>query len=144
MSHVCLRAAFVLLVATTAAVSAQSLPGLPMQPAPVPVERKTDCSEKSVKELEQQLEQLQKLEETTPETIGLFCSGLEMFSKLMDWKDDEPLPPAINDLAKEVLKQNITPRMVKAMCRQAEGETGRNTRTEIGALKARLQGCKGV
>lgn len=133
-----------LLMSSSVALSAQSLPGLPVPPAPMPVERKADCSEKGVKEMEQQLEQLQKLEETTPETIGLFCSGLEMFSKLMDWKDDEPLPPAINDLAKEVLKQNITPRMVKAMCRQAEGETGRNMRTEIGALKARMQGCKGV
>ncbi len=118
-------------------------PGIPAPPAPVPIE-KPDCSEKGVKAMEQQLEQLEMLEQATPETIGLFCAGIEMLSKAMDWKDDEPLPPAINDLAKQILKLNLTPRMVKSMCRQAEGEAGRNLRTDIGQLKARLQLCKGV
>lgn len=125
------------------AQTAPNLPGMRAPPVPVPIE-KPDCSEKGVKAMEQQLEQLETLEQATPETIGLFCAGIEMLSKAMDWKDDEPLPPAINDLAKQILKQNLTPRMVKSMCRQAEGEAGRNLRTDIGQLKARLQLCKGV
>ena len=124
---------------------AQGLPPLPGLPAPPsPIEVKPDCSEKGVKGIEEQLEQLEALEKQAPETIGLFCTGIEAFTRWMDWKDDEPLPPAINDLAKDLLKQNLTPRMVKAMCRQAQGEAGRNFRTEIGQLKDKLQSCRGV
>lgn len=134
-----------LLGAASGVAFGQGLPGLPGMPAPPnPVEVKVNCSAKNVKEMERQLEQLETLQSKTPETIGLFCAGIELVAKVMDWKDDEPLPPAINDLAKDILKQDITPRMVKAMCRRAEGEVGRNIRTEIGQLKDKLQTCKGV
>jgi hypothetical protein len=124
---------------------AQGLPGLPGLPSPpAPVEMKPDCSEAGVKDKQRQLEQLETLERTAPETIGLVCAGVEAFSRWMEWKDDEPLPDAINSLAKELLHQNLTPRMIKAMCRQAQGDAGRNMRTEIGQLKAQLQACKGI
>lgn len=132
-----------LLLATTGAL-AQRLPLPDVPPPPAPFQEKTDCSAKGIKALEEQVAQIEDLEKTAPETIGLFCSGIEMLSQFMEWKDDEPLPAAINDLAKQLLHQNLTPRMVKAMCRQAQGEAGRNFRTEIGQLKDRIQGCKGV
>ena len=124
---------------------AQGLPRLPDQPAPLPpFQEKTDCSEQSIRSMQQQLDQLDGLEKTGPETIGLFCKGIETLSSFMEWKDDEPLPGVINDLAKDLLHQNLTPRMVKAMCRHAQGEAGRNFRTEIGQLKDRLATCKGI
>ena len=147
MIRTALAASLFAAVATGALVTgawAQGLP-LPGQPAPEPPFReKVDCSELSVKVMQTQLEQLEAIEKTGPETIGLFCKGIETLSNFMEWKDDEPLPGAINDLAKELLHQNLTPRMIKAMCRQAQGEAGRNFRTEIGKLKDKLDGCKGI
>ena len=147
MIRTALAASLFAAVATGALVTgawAQGLP-LPGQPAPEPPFReKVDCSELSVKVMQTQLEQLEAIEKTGPETIGLFCKGIETLSNFMEWKDDEPLPGAINDLAKELLHQNLTPRMIKAMCRQAQGEAGRNFRTEMGQLKDRLQSCKGI
>ena len=134
-----------LLSALATSASAQGLPGLPGQPAPQPpFQEKSDCSQASVKAMQEQLEQLESIEKTGPETIGLFCKGIETLSSFMEWKDDEPLPGVINDLAKDLLHQNLTPRMVKAMCRQAQGEAGRNVRTEIGQMKDRLATCKGI
>lgn len=132
------------LVLAGSSAAAQGLPGIPGLPAPNPVEAKPDCTANGVKAMEEQLGQLETLERTAPETIGMLCSGVEAFSRWMDWKDDEPLPGAINDLAKQLLHQNLTPRMIKAMCRQAQGEAGRNMRTEIGQLKDRIQSCKGI
>ncbi len=133
-----------LLTAGATGVLAQGLP-LPGQPAPLPpFQEKADCSEKGQKAMREQLEQLESIEKTGPQTIGLFCKGIETLQGFMDWKDDEPLPGAINDLAKELLHQNLTPRMVKAMCRQAQGEAGRNFRTEMGKLRDQMDGCKGI
>ncbi len=137
--------AVLLLCGTVTGATAQGLPGLPGFPQPPnPIETKSDCSETGVKAMQDQLGQLEAIEKTAPETIGLFCTGLEAMSRWMDWKDDEPLPPAINDFAKDILKQNLTPRMIKAMCRMAQGEAGRNFRSEIGQLKDRLQTCRGI
>ena len=133
-----------LLAAVATGALAQCLP-LPGQPAPEPPFReKVDCSEPGVKNMQTKLDQLEAIAKTGPETIGLFCKGLDTLSSFMEWKDDEPLPGVINDLAKELLHQNLTPRMVKAMCRQAQGEAGRNFRTEIGKLKDQLDTCKGI
>ncbi len=138
-----------ILVATLLAASAsvalgQGLP-LPGQPAPMlPFQEKADCSENGQKAMREQIGQLESIDKTGPEAIGLFCKGIEMFQSFMEWKDDEPLPGAVNDLAKELLHQNLTPRMVKAMCRQAQGEAGRNFRTEMGKLKDQLDSCKGI
>ena len=135
------------LAGSSRAASAQNLP-LPGQPAPpappAPFESKADCSEKGVKEMEDQLSQLEGIEKTAPETIQLVCDGVKMFSDWMGWKDDEPLPPMINDLAKQLLHQNLTPRMLKAMCHQVQGEAMRNFRTEIGKIKDKIAGCKGI
>lgn len=121
------------------------LPGQPSPPAPpAPFESKADCSEKGVKAMEEQLEQLEAIERTAPETIQLVCDGVKTFSDWMGWKDDEPLPGIVNDLAKKFLHQNLTPRMLKAMCQQAQGEAMRNFRTEIGQLKDKLASCKGI
>lgn len=138
-----------ILFATCLAVSAsdafgQGLP-LPGQPAPTPpFQEKADCSEKGQKSMREQIEQLEVIDKTGPEAIGLFCKGIETLQSFMEWKDDEPLPGAINDLAKQLLNQNLTPRMVNAMCRQAQGEAGRNFRTEMGKLKDQLDSCKGI
>ena len=94
--------------------------------------------------MREQIEQLEAIDKTGPEAIGLFCKGIETLQSFMEWKDDEPLPGAINDLAKQLLNQNLTPRMVNAMCRQAQGEAGRNVRTEMGKLKDQLDSCKGI
>jgi len=135
----------ILLVVSSTGAFAQGLPGLPGTPAPpTPVETKADCSEQGVKVMQEQLNQLETIEKTAPETIGLLCAGVEAFSRWMEWKDDEPLPGAINDLAKELLHQDLTPRMIKALCRQAQGDAGRNFRTEIGLLKDRIQSCRGI
>ena len=137
-------AAIAALAFTVGAASAQMLP-LPGQPAPPnPVETKTDCSASGVKAMQEQLDQLETLERTAPETIGLVCKGIESFSAWMDLKDDEPVPGPLNELVKPLIHQNLTPRMIKAMCRMAQGETGRNFRTEIGQLKDRITGCKGI
>ena len=140
------RAALVaaLIAGSATGVLTQGLP-LPNQPAPTPpFQEKVDCSEKGQQALRGQLEQLESIEKSGPQTIGLFCKGIETLQSFMDWKDDEPLPGAINDLAKELLHQNLTPRMVKAMCRQAQGEAARNFRTEIGQIKDRIASCKGI
>lgn len=130
-----------------ASASAQNLP-LPGQPAPpapsAPFETKPDCTEGGVKAMEQQLGQLEAIEKSAPETIELVCDGVRLFSDWMGWKDDEPLPAIINDLAKKFLHQNLTPRMLKAMCQQAQGEAMRNFRTEIGQIKDKLAACKGI
>ena len=143
---VSIRAALsaVLFAGLASGALAQGLP-FPGQPAPEPpFQEKVDCSEKGIKSMREQLDQIEAIEKTGPETIGLFCKGIETLSTFMEWKDDEPLPGVINDLAKELLHQNLTPRMVKAMCRQAQGDAGRNFRTEAGKLKDRLDGCKGI
>ncbi len=126
------------------AASAQTLP-LPGQTAPpAPFEAKPDCSEKGVQAMQEQLGQLEAIEQSAPETIALVCDGVRLFSDWMGWKDDEPLPGMINDLAKKLLHQNLTPRMLKAMCQQAQGEAMRNFRTEIGQIKDKLASCKGI
>ncbi|MFM9939994.1 MAG: hypothetical protein ACKVP7_10920 [Hyphomicrobiaceae bacterium] len=139
--------AAIALAGLSLAAAAQNLP-LPGQPAPpsppAPFEAKADCTDKGVKQMEQQLGQLEAIEKTAPETIELVCDGVRLFSDWMGWKDDEPLPSVINDLAKKFLHQNVTPRMLKAMCRQAQGEAMRNFRTEIGQLKDKLASCKGI
>ena len=143
---VSIRAALsaVLFAGLASGALAQGLP-FPGQPAlEPPFQEKVDCSEKGIKSMREQLDQIEAIEKTGPETIGLFCKGIETLSTFMEWKDDEPLPGVINDLAKELLHQNLTPRMVKAMCRQAQGDAGRNFRTEAGKLKDRLDGCKGI
>ncbi len=123
---------------------AQGLP-FPGQPQPQsPVPEKTDCSAAGVNAMQQQLEQLESIEKSGPETIGLFCKGIETLSSFMEWKEDEPLPGVINDLAKDLLHQNLTPRMVKSLCRHAQGEASRNFRTDIGKLKDQMAGCKGI
>ena len=137
----------VVLAAFSAVAVAQTIP-LPGQPAPpsqpAPFEAKPDCTEKGVKDMERQLGELEAIEQAAPETIALVCDGVKAFSDWMGWKDDEPLPGIINDLAKKFLHQDVTPRMVKAMCQQAQGEVMRNFRTEIGQLKDKLVICKGV
>ena len=144
MSSIRLVLSAVLFAGLTPAAMAQGLP-LPGQPAPEPpFQEKVDCSELGIKALRDQRDQIEALEKSAPETIGLFCKGMETLSTFMEWKDDEPLPGAINDLAKELLHQNLTPRMVKAMCRQAQGDAGRNFRTELGKLKDKLDSCKGI
>ncbi len=140
-------AAAVVLAGLSLSAGAQNLP-LPGQPAPpappAPFETKADCSEAGVKAMEQQLGQLEAIEKTAPETIELVCDGVRLFSDWMGWKDDEPLPSAVNELAKKFLHQNLTPRMLKAMCQQVQGEARRNFRTEIGQIKDKLAGCKGI
>lgn len=123
---------------------AQQLP-LPNTPLPLPpFQEKPDCSEKGQKAMTDQLEQLEAIEATAPETIALVCKSIEAFSGWMGWEDNEPVPGVLNDIAKQLLHQNLTPRMMKAMCRQAQGEAQRNFRTEIGQLKDRLAVCKGI
>lgn len=118
------------------------IPGLPgAQP---PFAEKPDCTEKGVKSAEQQLSQMEALEKTAPDTVRMICGGLDALSGFMQWKDDEPIPGMLNDLAKELLHQDVTPRMLKAMCAQAQGETSRGLRTEIGRLKDRLAACRGI
>ena len=120
-------------------------PSLPGQPAPQsPVPDKADCSAAGVKIMQQQLEQLESIEKSGPETIGLFCKGIETLSSFMEWKDDEPLPGVINDLARDLLHQDLTPRMVKSLCRHAQGEASRNFRTDMGRLKDQMASCKGI
>ncbi len=119
-------------------------PSLPGQPPQSPLPEKADCSEAGVKAMQLQLEQLESIEKSGPETIGLFCKGIETLSSFMEWKDDEPLPGVINDLAKDLLHQDLTPRMVKSICRHAQGEAARNFRTEMGKLKDQMAGCKGI
>ena len=137
-----LAATALIVLGTT--VSAQQLP-LPNQPAPTqPFQEKTDCTEKGQTAMREQLGQLEAIEQTAPETIELVCKSIESFSGWMGWEDNEPVPGIINDLAKKLLHQNLTPRMMKAMCRQAQGEAQRNFRTEIGQIKDRLAACKGI
>ncbi len=131
------------LAASASVAQAQVQPGPPQGP-PAPFEAKADCSEKSVKDMQGKLDQLDAIEKTAPETIEMVCDGVKMFSDWMGWKDDEPLPPVINDIAKKFIHQNLTPRMLKAMCQQAQGEAMRNFRTEIGQIKDKLAACKGI
>ena len=136
--------AALLAASVTTAASAQGLP-LPQVPAPAqPHEQKPDCSAKGVKAMEEQLASLESLDKAAPETIAMVCQGFDVMAGLMGWKDDEPIQGPLDELARKLLNRSLTPRMVRAMCRQAEGEAGRNIRTEIGALKARLDGCRGV
>ena len=133
-------------MALSSAAWAQGLPfPLPDPPAPQsPLPDKADCSKAGLKDMQQQLAQLESIEKSGPETIGLFCKGIEVLSSFMEWKDDEPLPGAINDLAKDLLHQDLTPRMVKSICRHAQGEAARNFRTEMGRLKDQIASCKGI
>lgn len=127
------------------AAGAQGLPPLPGQPAPpTPFEAKPDCSEKGVKAMEEQLSQLEAIEKAAPETIALVCDGVKSFSDWMGWKDDEPLPGIVNEIARKFLHRDLTPRLMKSMCVQAQGEAMRNFRTEIGQIKDKLTTCKGI
>lgn len=137
-------AAALVLALAAGGAAAQRLP-LPETPAPAqPHEQKPDCSTTGVKAMEEQLASLESLAKTAPETIALVCQGIDMASGFMGWKDDEPISGPVGELAQKLLQQRLTPRMIKAMCRQAEGEAGRNLKTEIGQLKERLLACKGV
>ena len=118
------------------------LPGLPG--AEPPFAEKPDCSQKGIKAVEEQLAQAEQLEKTAPDTIRMVCGGFDALSGFMQWKDDEPLPGPINDLARQFLHQNLTPRMLKAMCSQVQGDASRGLRTEIGRLKDRLAACRGI
>ena len=134
-----------MLGAATAEAQNLPLPGMPAPPTqPAPFEAKADCTETGVKQMTEQLGQLEAIEKTAPETIAMVCDGVKTFSDWMGWKDDEPLPAIINDFAKQLLHQNVTPRMLKAMCQQVQGEAMRNFRTEIGQIKERLASCKGI
>jgi hypothetical protein len=139
-----LAGAALALAVSCSAVAAQSLP-LPAPPAPSqPHESKPDCSAKGVKSMEDQLAQLENLEKVAPDTIAMVCQGIDLATGLMGWKDDEPIDGPLADLVRKHLSQPLTPRMIKAMCRQAQGEAGRNLKTEIGQLKDRLLSCRGV
>ena len=135
----------VFMVVSTAALGQGSPLPFPGQPTPQsPIPEKPNCTESGQKIMQEQLSQLESIEKSGPETIGLFCKGIETLSSFMEWKDDEPLPGVINDLAKDLLHQNLTPRMVKSICRHAQGEAARNFRTEMGKLKDQIASCKGI
>lgn len=141
----CALVAAVLVIAGAVAAPAQTPPAPRAPPAPEqPHEARPDCSTKGVKAMEDQIALLEGLEKTAPETIALVCRGVDLVTGFMALPEDEPVTGALGDIARQLLGRSLTPRMVKAMCRQAEGETARNLRTEIGQLKDRVVACRGV